>query len=834
MSLKKYWILIIVISFSTLSQGQVLNFNKSQKLSYEAPKEYEIGGITISGVDYLDTDAIKDLSGLKVGQKLQVPGETISSAIGKLWQQDLFEDISISASKIVGNTIFLDIQLEERPRLSRFSFKGVKKGTADDLRDKIKLIKGRVVNENIINNTKLIITDYFIEKGFLFVDVQIDSKEDTLYNNSVELLIRVEKNEKTKIENINVSGNEAFTDKEVRRYLKETKQRSPLRLFKTSKYMEDNFVEDKAILITKYNAKGYRDAQILSDTLIKVNNERVNLDIELYEGPKYHFGNISWVGNTKYNSKALSKILGVNKGEIYNKALLEKRLNGDPNGRDIGSLYLDDGYLFFQVTPIEKKVYGDTIDLDIAIYEGEQATIDRIIVNGNDKTNDHVILREVRTKPGQKFSRSDIIRTTREISQLGYFDAEQLGVNPIPHPEDGTVDIEYTVAEKSSDMVELSGGFGAGTVVATLGLSFNNFSLRNAFKRDGWKNGIPSGDGQRLTVRGQTNGNFYRSYSFSFTEPWLGGKKPNSLSVSVFDSKNSFGFGNVFQSEQSITITGASVGLGQRLKFPDDFFTLRNSINVSRYRLVNAGGRFVIDNGESYNVNLSSTLSRNSVDQPIYPRSGSNLSLTLEVTPPFSAFNNKDYSDLPANEKYKFVEYHKWKFDANFFTAIAGNLVLNSKLNFGFLGLYDETLGISPFERFKLGGDGFSNVDFLQGSEIVALRSYENNSVAQDAQFRSQGSPIYNKYTLELRYPLTLNPSATVYMLTFAEGGATWRNFEEFNPFQVYRGAGVGVRIYLPVFGLLGLDYGWRLDDLPEYDHGNKKGRINFSINQFF
>ncbi len=802
----------------------------SNDLNYLSPKEYEIAGITVSGVKFLDNNALINLTGLSVGDKIQVPGDKISGAIQKLWKQGLFDDIAINISRIEGNMIFLDIVLKERARLSRFSFSGIKKSEADEIREKIKLVTGKVVNENLITNTTNTILKYYHEKGFLNAEVNIVESPDSILVNSVMLKINIDKNKRVKINDVIIHGNEALPAKKIRRLLKETKKKGFYRIFSSSKYQDKTFKEDQLAIIDKYNELGYRDARIFKDTVYRVSDKTVNVELYVHEGPKYYFGNINFIGNTKYSSETLHQILGIKKGDIYDKKVLSTRLEMNPSGRDVASLYLDDGYLFFNISQIEKQVYNDTIDLDLVLREGPQAIIDKVIIRGNEKTNDKVILREIRTKPGQKFSRSEIIRTQRELSQLGYFDPEKLGVNPKPNPANGTVDIEYTVVERPSDQVELSGGFGGGLVVGTLGLTLNNLSMRNLMK--GKFEPLPSGDGQKLSLRAQTNGLYYQSYSFSFSEPWLGGKKPNFFSVSLYRSTQSNGYKKGEALRRSISINGISVSLGKRLKWPDDYFLMNHSVSYQQYDLNNYGG-YVFDKGKSYNISYTNVFSRNSVDQPIYPRSGSNIALTIQLTPPISLLNGRDYSKLINEEKYKYIEYHKWKFDASFFNRIVGDLVLNTKAQFGFLGYYNNDIGISPFERFKLGGDGLTGYDFLAGSEVIALRGYANNSIVPNANFLNIGSPIYNKFTIELRHPVTMNQSATIYGLVFAEGGNTYAQFRDFSPFAFKRSVGVGVRVFLPIFGLLGLDYGYGLDEIPG-NPGVNKGQFHFSIGQQF
>lgn len=823
-------LLLLVSQHSAWSQIAIGNDDEFT-LDYNKPKQYEIGGITVSGIKFLDNYALIKLTGLEVGDKIQVPGDKISGAIKKLWVQGLFDDIQINVSKIDGELIFFDIVLKERPRLSRFSFDGIKKSEADDIRERIKLVSGKVVNDNLINNTKNNIEKYYFEKGYLNANVNIIESKDSIMANSVMLKIKIDKNKKVKIGQINIKGNQSLSTKKIKKLMKETKEKGWYKIFNSSKYQEKEYGEDKAMVIEHYNELGYRDAKIVSDTVYDLNKKELVIDIQIYEGPKYYFGNINFYGNTKYSTETLNSILAINKGDIYNKKVLQTRLEMNPNGRDIGSLYLDDGYLFFNIDQQEKQVYNDTIDLDLIMREGPQATIDRVTVRGNEKTNDKVILREIRTKPGQKFSRSEIIRTNRELSQLGYFDPEKIGVNPKPDPVKGTVDIEYTVIERPSDQIELSGGFGGGRAVGTLGLSLTNLSMKNALK--GKFDPLPTGDGQKLSIRAQTNGLYYQSYSLSFSEPWLGGKKPNFFTASIFRTTQSNGYAKGNDLRQSIEINGASVSLGKRLKKPDDYFVLNNSISYQQYDLNNYGG-FLFKKGKSHNISLTNVISRNSTDQPIYPRSGSNISLTLQLTPPFSLFSKKDYTTAVNEVKYEFIEYHKWKFDASFFTRLAGDLVLNTKAQFGFLGYYNNDIGVSPFERFKLGGDGLAGFDFLRGSEIVGLRGYQNNSIVPDASTASLGAPIYNKFTIELRHPITMNQSATIFGLIFAEAGNTYSEFRNFNPYNnMKRSIGAGVRIFLPIFGLLGLDYGYGFDQIPG-NPGAGGGQFHFSIGQQF
>ncbi len=833
--MKKYLIIIITLFFTSInySYSQItIGGEEEIILDYNRPKEYEIGGITVVGVRFLDNFALVKLTGLEVGDKIQVPGDKISGAIKKLWVQGLFDDIAINIRKVDGNLIFLEVVLKERARLSRFSFSGIKKTEADEIREKIKLVSGKVLNDNLLNNTENLIKKYYAEKGYLNAKVDLIQSPDSLLLNSVMLKIKIDRNERVKIAEIKITGNKELSEKKIKKLMKETKERAVYKIFTSSKYQEKLYNEDKLAIIERYNELGFRDAKIVRDTVYDINKKMLKIEMDIVEGPKYYFGNINFIGNTKYSTEMLNGILAIKKGDIYNKRTLQTRLEMNQNGRDIASLYLDDGYLFFNIDQVEKQVYNDTIDLDLIMREGPQATIDKIIVRGNEKTNDKVILREIRTKPGQKFSRSEIIRTNRELSQLGYFDPEKIGVQPKPDPVKGTVDIEYTVIERASDQIELSGGFGGGRAVGTLGLSLTNLSMNNLIK--GKFDPLPTGDGQKLSIRAQTNGLFFQSYSLSFSEPWLGGKKPNFFTGSVFRTTQSNGFKRSDSRRQAIEINGISFSLGKRLKVPDDYFLLNNSVSYQQYNLTNYGTAFVFDDGRSHNISFTNVLSRNSVDQPIYPRSGSNISLSIQFTPPFSAFSDIDYKTADNKVKYEFIEYHKWKFDASFFNRIVGDLVINTKANFGFLGYYNSDIGISPFERFKLGGDGLVGFDFLRGSAIIGLGGYQNISIVPNENYTQIGAPIYNKFTVELRHPVTMNQSATIFALVFAEAGNTYDRFRNFNPYNnMKRSVGAGVRIFLPIFGLLGLDYGYGFDQIPG-NPGAGGGQFHFSIGQQF
>ncbi len=864
------WFFLIVATVTTL-QGQVSLGDDLSEVDYSKPREYEIGGITISGVQYLDNNVLIMLSGLYVGGEIIVPGDNISNAIHKLWDQGLFENIRITATKIQDDYIFLDINLKERARLSKFSFSGINKSDADNIRDDIKLVSGDVVTENLIIRSTNFIKKYYTDKGFLDTEVNILQTPDTSKVNHVILDIQIEKKDKVKIYQINIFGIDNLTEAQVERAFKSTKEKSvvqpmnytdtlfistlkasmgldmidvvnntgqyfsdnmKLRIFKSSKYIEEDFKEDKLNLIKKYNQLGFRDAVVIKDSVYKNPDNTISIDVYINEGSKYYFRNITWIGNTKYTARQLNSVLKIEKGDVYNLDVLNTNLSFNPNELDVSSLYLDDGYLFFQVDPVEVLVENDSIDIEMRIYEGKQATVSKVSVKGNTRTNDHVIIRELRTKPGQLFNRSDIIRTTRELAQLRYFNPETINPVPMPDPADGTVDIEYEVEETSADQVELSGGWGYGKVIGTVGVSFNNFSINNVFKKHAWRP-VPSGDGQKLSLRLQSYGKGYISYNMSFTEPWLGGKKPNSFTVSYFHSLYSNGFPKDDIGRQSFLLDGLVFSLGKRLTWPDDFFTLLQSVSLQWYKLKNYTSVFSFGTGTGIYNNFAYivTLARNSIDAPIFPRSGSEISLTMELTPPYSWFNNTNYELLSDTEKYKWVEYHKWYFKAYLYKKIVGNLVVALKFRYGFLGAYNKTIGITPFERYYLGGDGLSGYNNMDGREIIGFRGYANESLTpQYYKDHNQGATIYSRNTLELRYPVSLNPSATIYALAFLETGNSWSDFDSFNPFSLYRATGIGVRVFLPMFGLLGLDWGYGIDPVPGLPNANG-GQFHFSIN---
>ena len=802
----------------------------------DEPKKYELGGITVSGARYLDPNTLIGLTGLRVGDAITVPGEEIGKSIRKLWAQGILGDVSVTIARIEGTKIFLDYNLKERPRLSKFTFTGIPKGQTEDLTKKITLIRGKVVTDALLNNTRTQVRKFYVNKGFLDAKVNIMQVADSSLSNSVALRIDVDKGSKVRIYNIAFEGNKAFSDRKLKGKLKKTKERKPYKFLTPGKFQKSEYENDKKSLLEFYNAEGYRDATIVSDTLVR-DDKGLALTINIDEGPKYYFRHITWNGNYLYDDKTLANVLGIKPGSPYSKETLDKRLNYNPTGQDISSLYLNDGYLFFTIDPVETKVEGDSIDIEMRLSEGVQAHIKDINIAGNTKTSDHVLRRTLRTLPGDKFNRELLIRSQREIATLGYFDPEKIGINPIPNPVDGTVDINYTVVEKPSDQVTLSGGWGGfAGFIGTVGLVFNNFSLRKAGTLRNWTP-VPSGDGQRLALNVQANGVQYQAYSLSFTEPWLGGRRPNSFSFSLNHSIQRAGSSLDASTSSFIKVNSATVGLGRQLRVPDDYFTLSNSLSVSQYQTQNYSLLPGFTSGFATNITLNTTLARNSIDNPTYTRRGSALSLSLNLTPPYSLLN----PDHP--ETNKWIEFHKWMFDASWFTPIVGKLVLNTRAHFGYLGNYNSDRQIGPFERFKMGGAGLGNNgggNFLVGTDFVGLRGYGDPNEAfaiPTAQTNQAGGIAFNKYVLEMRYPVSLNPAATVYVLAFAEAGNSYGSYKEYNPYKLYRSAGVGARIFMSAFGLLGFDYGYGFDPVvpqPGTPAGNKQefGKFHFIIGQ--
>ena len=784
------------------------------------PHKYELGGITVSGARYLDPNTLIGLSGLKIGDAVNVPGDDIAKAIRKIWAQGILADISVGVARIEDDKIFLDFNVRERPRLSKFTFEGISKGQADDIDKKIKLIRGKVVTDALLSGTRTQVRKFFTNKGFLDTKVVIRQVADSALSNSVALKIDVDKGQKVRVHDIDFEGNKAFSDGKLAKQFKKTKARKPYKFLTPGKFQRSDFESDKQKLVEFYNNEGYRDATILSDT-IERDEKGLIVKLKVDEGPKYYFRHITWSGNYLYDNKTLGSVLGIKSGTAYSKETLDKRLSYNPTGQDITSLYMNDGYLFFNIDPVETKVEGDSIDIEMRISEGVQARVKDVNIAGNTKTSDHVLRRTLRTLPGDKFNRELLIRSQREIATLGYFDPEKIGINPMPNQADGTVDINYTVVEKPSDQITLSGGWGGyAGFIGTVGLVFNNFSLRKAGDFHNWTP-VPAGDGQRLALNVQANGFQYQAYSFSFTEPWLGGRKPQSLSVSL--NRSIVHLGNRFDINggQSLKTNSITIGLGRQLRVPDDYFSLSNSLSYSQYNLQNYPVFPGFSNGTANNVTLNTTLARNSIDNPTYTRRGSSLSLSVNLTPPYSVFKG---AHPDGNE---WVEFHKWMFDASWFTPLIGKLVLNTRAHFGYIGTYNKNRLPGPFERFKMGGAGLGygggGGGFLVGTDYIGLRGYDDPNAAY-AIPTAQSTPAnpldlgggiaYNKYVAEIRYPVSLNPAATVYVLGFAEAGNAVGSYSQYNPYKLYRSAGFGARIFMSAFGLLGFDYGRAFDSV--------------------
>lgn len=849
--MKKLFLLVFITTLTNIL------FSQNDIIDYNAPQKFEIGGIEIEGTKYLDKDVLISISGLRVGETIGIPSDKTAKAIKNLWNQKLFTDVSLHIKRKLGNTVFLVFKLVELPRLSRYSIEGANKPHLEELRKKISLRSGSIFTDTDRLRTVNSIKSFYIDKGYYHVNVLVSEKKDEVLANSIIVNIKVEKGSKVRINRIYVEGNNKQKTSKVKGQMKDTKEKVKfelleilnyqknkindlntlyllaninyqsfldyaegyvnLNIFKVSKFDEKLYKADKEKILAFYRSKGYRDAKITYDNVSFDENGEANIKLLIKEGNLYYFRNISWSGNTMYSDSILSRIINIEKGEIYSQQTLDRKLFMNPQGGDISSLYMDDGYLFFNVTPIEQRIENDSVDLLMKIYEGPQATINEVRIIGNTKTNEKVIRREIRIMPGNKFSRSDLIRSQRELAALGYFDAEQLEVIPIPNPENGTVDIEFRVVEKPSDQLELSAGWGGvgNGIYGTLGVQFTNFSLRNIFKPKFWSP-LPAGDGQNFTLRIQSNGKQSQNYSISFTEPWLGGKKPISFTTSFYlQQYNRLSEGLTGSIDGSLQTIGASLILGTRLKWPDNFFTLRSSLNFKNYNLNSfegLGRSFIFSDGNATNIDLSATLARNSVDNPLFPRRGSNLSFTVSATLPYSKFvpgrKELDYtgSEMTNQVKYKWIEYHKYRFNAEWYTPIVGNLILKTSAKLGFLGSYNKDIGITPFERFTLGGDAFQQTSYL-GTTPIGLRGYDNLTIGSEDDF-----PIFNKYTMELRYPISLNPSATVYVLGFVEGGNVYKNFNDYKPYELNKSFGAGLRLYLPMFGLLGFDYGIGFD----------------------
>lgn len=802
----------------------------------EDPRSYEIGGIRVEGATYSDEATLIAVSGLRVGGKVTLPGEDISRALKALWKLKLFTDVQILEEKRIGDILFLVVKVAERPRFARHTFRKVKKSYHEDLNEIVNkyLLKGTIITENSLVSCQNALRQHFVDKGFLDASVTVEEEPDPQLINAVRLAFTIERGDKVRIAAITFSGNDHVKPAKLRKQMKETKHR--WKLFSSSKLIQAKYEEDKLKVIQYYNTLGYRDAQIVRDSVWRDENGRVRIHMDITEGNVYYFRNITWRGNYIFDEATLNRVLQIDKGEIYNEELLRSRLTFSMDGRDVSSLYMDDGYLFFQANPVEVAIDGDSIDLEIRLYEGPQATIDRVIIQGNDRTHEHVVRRELRTVPGGKFSRSDIIRSQRQIINLGYFNQENLGINTPVNPQRGTVDIEYTVEEKPADQLELSAGWGGLNqgLIGTLGVSFNNFSMRNIFNPEAW-HPLPQGDGQRFSIRAQRGSRFFQSYNMSFTEPWLGGKKPRNFTVAAFFNSVGNGLSRRAAGYSGLDIFNLTASIGTRLRWPDDNFVFTTALNFQTLDLNNYS-RFFLDDGSTIdagsfnNFHVKLTLARNSIVDPTFPRSGSLVQLSAQLTPPYSMFSpGKDYGELSAREKFRWLEYHKIRATAEWYTPLVEKLTLRTAAKFGFLGNYNSRIGTIPFERFELGGAGLANQGaFFIGNELISMRGYEVGDLP--ANNRGYGA-VFNKFTMEVRYPISLNPASTIFVLAFAEGGNSWRSFREYSPFDLRRSAGAGLRVFLPMFGLLGFDYGFGIDkNLPAGSKLTSYGQFNFII----
>jgi outer membrane protein insertion porin family len=800
--------------------------------------EYIIGGVSISGVRYLDVNALIGISGLRVGQEITIPGDHVTRAVQRLWQQGLFSDVRMSVVSINSDTVFLDIFLQERPRISAVKLNGIRDSESQDITEKINLPIGSQVTSYILNNTQKIIRDHYIEKGFLNTTVEFVQKDDPDQPNNIILYINIDKKEKVKIGELTFIGNESYKERKLRRQLKGTKEKN-INFFKASKYIDEKYEEDKDKLTTFYNDNGFRDFTIVSDSMYNISEDRVGILLRLEEGNQYFLRDVNWVGNSVYLREDLDRVFNVKKGSVYNQSLILDRLNGSSGAEDaVSNLYLDHGYLFSNLNPVEAKVEGDSIDLEIRIFEGDQAYINDIFITGNTRTNEHVARRELYTLPGDLFSKEKIIRSIRQLGVLGHFDPEKINPTPMQDQTNGTVDMLYQLEEKANDQFEISGGWGAGMLVGSVGVRFNNFAMRNFFKLNEWRP-YPSGDGQSLSIRAQSNGRVYQSYNISFVEPWLGGKKNNTFSVSLYRSIMTNGSKKTAENYNSMIIDGASLGLGKRLQWPDDYFSIYGELSYSRYDLNNYSymQRFLFAEGQSNLLSLNLKLTRFSTSPNlIYPRSGSSFTFSIQATPPYSFISGKNMAGTEEEVKYKWIEFHKWTFKADYYFPVSKNdkLVLNARIGFGYLGYYNKDIGPSPFENFYVGGDGMTGYSFY-GREVIALRGYTNGSLTPtDSKTGSPAGNVYSKITFELRYPISLNQQATIYGLAFLESGRAWYKLNEFNPFKMPRAAGVGLRANLPMFGLLGIDWGYGFDDVLTGESGANHSQFHFVIGQQF
>ena len=812
------------------------------EVDYNNPRKLIVGGVTVDGdLATVSPQQIIQLTGLSKGMEVTVPGDEINSIVDRLWAQNYFEDVALLVDSLSSNrdSVYLKVYLKERPRVSEWTFSGVRTSEKKDLQERLNLKRGGSYSEYVDQVSRDIIRRYYSEKGFLQATVNTEVKKDSIVKNAVRVNFAVEKGEKVRVKDINFIGNDDVKEYKLAKSMKKTKSSKWYNFFHSKKFNEKEYPNDKNGLISAMNEAGFRDARILKDSIYYIEPKKLGIDLYLDQGQRYYFRDITWTGNSVYTAEQLNSILNISKGDVYDIVTMEKRLygGGKESDYDISKLYRDNGYLFFNITPVELNIQGDSIDVELRITEGKPATLNNVVINGNDLTNEKVVRRQIYTRPGYLFTQTQFERSVREIASLGQFDPEAImdpnkGYSVVPNPLNNTVDVVYNVTEKPSSQLELSGGWGGRTFVATVGVSFNNFSTQRMFEKGAWRP-VPLGDAQNLAFRFQTNGTYYTALTASFVEPWLFGKKPTSLSLSLYYTRqtNSYLAWNILNNDRQMEVFGFAGGIGTRLKWPDDYFVLYNGLSWQTYKLTNwYSGSFIFDDGISHNLSYSLNLSRNSTDQQIYPRQGSEFVASLQLTPPYSLLRKNgdliNYDAQTAQQRYKWVEYHKWKFSGTVYAKLIGDLVLMSRAQFGYLGYYNRKLGYSPFEGFLLGGDGMSGYS-TYGSEVIALRGYENYSLTPyvPSAYNSQGyayaGNVYDKFTVELRYPVILQPQSTIFALLFLEGGNAWADIRDFRPFQIKRSAGVGVRVFLPMIGLLGVDWGWGFDD-------NKYGKSQF------
>ncbi|PKP37140.1 MAG: outer membrane protein assembly factor BamA [Bacteroidetes bacterium HGW-Bacteroidetes-14] len=807
---------------------------KNIVVDYNQPKNYIIGGIDVTGIQYLGKEQILSLTGLNVGDRITIPGEDLSAIIKRIYLQRYFSDVALFIDSVQQDTAFIRLHLQERPRVSRWEFEGIKSGERSDLNDKLKLRRGSELSEYIINSTSEIIRKFYVEKGFLQTEVNVLQEQDTLIKNAVKVTFKVDRKAKVKVKRITFEGNNNVKDSKLASKMKKTKDMRILNFFSTKKFNEKEYPNDKRLLLQAYSERGYRDAKIVKDSIYYIEEGRMGIHFVIDEGKKYYFRDITWTGNSLYSANQLNTILKIGKGDVYDVVSMEKRLFEAEEG-NVSKLYRDNGYLFFNLTPVEVRIDGDSVDVEMRMVEGKPATFNRIVINGNNITNEKVVRRQLWTKPGYLFSQTELERSLRDLASMGHFDPEKImsptGYNILPNYNANTVDVSYNVEEKPNSQLELAGGWGGNTFVGTLGLSFNNFSIGRVFKKSSWRP-VPLGDGQQFSLRFQTNGTYYTAFSLNFNEPWLTGKKPTSLNISAYYTRQTNSYYFYQNSGQSMEVYGLGAGIGTRLKWPDNWFVFYNELSWQTYKLTDWQYYFLFTDGISNNISWKFRLSRTSTDQTIYPRKGSDFQLGLQITPPYSAFRPKDtdYESMTDAERYKWIEYHKWTFKGALYTPIIGDLVLMTRAQFGYLGYYNRNLGYSPFEGFIVGGDGMSGYN-TYGSEMIGLRGYPNNSLTPRKDNGYMGN-VYDKFTVELRYPLVLQPQSTIYALIFLEGGNSWADIKDFNPFQIKRSAGVGVRVLLPIVGMLGIDWAYGFD--PVQDKAKGGSQFHFVIGQQF